>query len=89
MTTPIFPPVCPGCDLLTAARRIGGAMRWACLTADCPVVFLEDSCAPPPPDPAVTSHRTRHHRSRERPSLPFFEALLVLTATQLTDTIQS
>lgn len=73
MTTPIRPPVCPGCDRPTDARRIGGAMRWACGTGDCPVVYLEDSWTPDPLDPARASRPTRRHRAPERLFLALFD----------------
>jgi hypothetical protein len=72
MMTSIRPRVCPRCDWPTAARRIDGAMRWACPTGDCPVVYLEDSWTPPPPDPAGTPRRIRK-RSREATFLSLFD----------------
>jgi hypothetical protein len=87
MTTPITPPVCPGCDRPTAARQISKAMRWGCLTGDCPVVFLEDSWTPPPPDPAGTPRRSRREQSQEWPLPSLFAEEPILTHTQPMDTI--
>jgi hypothetical protein len=64
MTTPITPPVCPGCDRPTVPRRINKAMLWGCLTGDCPVDYLEDSWTPAPPDSAPSPRRVR--RTGER-----------------------
>jgi hypothetical protein len=40
MTTTSSPPVCPGCDRSTAARRARGVIRSACLTPDCLIVDI-------------------------------------------------